>query len=220
MELTEARTDGVDLEAALAATYTHHGKLVAARQRRTRLVFGAGAALLVAGGVLVGLSMRDDTSSVDFAGGGDRPAPTAPASETAPETASGPATPDGFSFERRPDGTFVLQRLDTPPLSSPNVQVGEATLAGGGAVLERSVAVASHYQSPEGWVTVKLACVAGPADRIDRVLYRLDGSTVTVDAEVSSLHGDQPCTALDGAVTPLPGIAVTAPVEVISGRLR
>jgi len=85
--------------------------------------------------------------------------------------------------------------------------------------MERTVAVASHYESPDGWVTVKLACVAGPADRIDKIAYRLDGSTITVDARVTSEHGSQPCTGLDGAVTPLPGIAVTAPVEVIAGRL-
>lgn len=222
MELTDTRTDGVDLEAALAATYAHHGRLVADRRRRVRLVTGAAALLLVAGGVIAGLSLRDDSSSVDFAGVGDRPASTVPASAdqaTSPDAPIGPAVPDGFSFEQRPDGVFVLQRIETPPLSSPNVQVGEATLAGGGATADRAATVASHYQSPEGWVTVKFACVAGPIDRIDRVLYRLDGSTLTVDAEINSLHGDQPCTDLDGAVTPLPGIAVTAPVEVIAGPL-
>lgn len=223
MELTETRTDGVDLQAALAATYAHHGALVAQRHRRTRFAFAAAAVLLVAGGVAIGLSLSDNSSAVRFAGSGATTPTSTPAGEVpAPAPPSqGPAVPDGFSFEQRADGVFVLQRLESPPLSSPVVTAADGvTLAGGGAVTERAVPVASHYESPDGWVTVRLTCVAGSADRIDQVLYRLDGATLTVDATVSSLHGDQPCTDLDGAVTPLPGIAVTAPVEVLAGDLR
>lgn len=223
--LTDERIEDadIDLDAALQATYEHRDRLMATHRRRSRGIVAGGALLLAAGGVIVGLALRDDPSQVRFADDAGSTSVTAPATSVAPALA-GPAVPEGFTFESLGDGLFRLTRDDTSTAPSPSVvdPTGAddgVVLGGGGAVATRVSAVAGHTESPAGFITVKFACVGGSADRLDEATYRLDGGVVTIDARITSERGDTPCSELDGAVTPLPGIAVTDPVEVVAGPL-
>lgn len=213
-----------DVDRAFGTAVIRGRSLVRRRHRVGLALGGVGIVAVLVGSFGLVRALGDDEPGVEVGVGvpGIAAEPnTEPNAETttSPPTTAAPSelplAPDGYLATALPDGSVALQNAG-PPIEAPTVSFPDGVEIGGGLATERAVAVASGEVVSPQVMRVRFVCLRGN-DRIDTVRYRLDSSTVTVDAAITGGGAAAPgCGPDDGATIELRFPAGDLPADAVA----